>query len=423
MVLAPRSIAQPASWESLVEQAEKTRVRTRLSETRDLLLAARLEAGELRDDDPRRARLSFALGTVYQDLGETLKAAPLLEDARRIWEQLGVEDARYLMSLNYLASGMIERQRLAEAQQLLDRALQTGLRVLGEKHQVIAAILNILGGLYLDQGNAPKAEQSLTTAVAILRSLNSPPETLGTSLRGLAHVHWLRGDAATARRLFAESEVVTRALGEDSLTYGLAAAGLGNFLVIDGDPARAQPLLNKALHIHQSLLGPNHRDLVPILEGLSALASSEGKKTLARQHLERARDIVNKVYGSASSHHARVEEATGWLLFNDGKLAQAQALIQHSNETLRRLYGETHYTVASSFLTLALVLERQNRRDEADVAFQRSITGFEATLGENHVLVARAMKHYATFLKRSDRVKAHTLEHRAETILSGQRSR
>ena len=75
MVLAPRSIAQPASWESLVEQAEKTRVRTPLSETRDLLLAARLEAGELRDDDPRRARLSFALGTVYQDLGETLKAA------------------------------------------------------------------------------------------------------------------------------------------------------------------------------------------------------------------------------------------------------------------------------------------------------------------------------------------------------------
>jgi tetratricopeptide (TPR) repeat protein len=141
-------------------------------------------------------------------------AVPLLEDARRIWDKLGIEDVYSLSNLNYLGQALFEQQRPTEAERVLQSALQTGRRVLGARHKIIASVLDSLGTLYFVQGRIVEAEQSLTEAVELLRGNVASLRTLAGSLRVLGQVRLLQGRADLARQLFVEAEVLTRILGE-----------------------------------------------------------------------------------------------------------------------------------------------------------------------------------------------------------------
>ena len=409
--------AQPA-WENQLDRAERQFLRMRPSDARDLFLDVQRQAGQLPAGDLRRARLSVLLASTYADMGDHSRAIPLLEDSRRIWETAGIEDLRYLATLNLLASSLFNSNRPAEAWRAVENALSTGRRVLGQRHHIIGVLLTTAGTLHLLEGNVAKAQEALAGAVEVLRMEASPDPELATALRGLGGVHLLQGQMARARHFFTEAEVISRALGTETLYYAVALSNLGTFLVCDGDPARAQPLLMKALQIYDSMFGPDSGDAAPVLSGLAAVAAADRKFSLAAQYLDRALAVSRKAHGPESPQAAEVEYMTGWLLLQQGKPQEAQAPLEHANELFRRSYGEVHYKVADSFLLLGQTYDRQNRQSDAESAYRESIGGFERALGAKHAKVAEAMKYFAKTLKKTDKAEARLLERRSRSILA-----
>jgi tetratricopeptide (TPR) repeat protein len=413
--------AQPAftgATDELVDQAANALRLGHALEARQLLLTAWRQADSIGKDDPSRARLEFALGSVYQELGDSRMAVPLLEDARRIWEKLGIEDVHSLGNLNFLGQVLFELQRPAEAERVLQSALQTARRVLGGRHEIVASVLDNLGTLYFVQGRIVEAERLLTEAVEMLRGEAPALRILASCLRVLAEVRLLQGRTGSARELFVEAEVLTSTLGEKSIYHAVSLSTLGNFYLLDGDAARAQPLLKKALRIYEAEVGPAHPDLVSVWGGLAEIALRDRKFLLAMQYLDRSRELTRKTYGPESPQLAVVEELMGRTLIYQGRLAQAQTLIEHSNGLLRRSYGKTHYRVANSYFLLGRVYAGQNRRDDAEHAYRRAIELFEQTLGEGHPKVAEALQHYASLLKKTDKKQARMVEQRSKAILS-----
>ncbi len=409
------------SWEELVDQAGHAQFLGHALEAKQLLLIAWRQADAIGKDDPRRARLALSLGSVYQVLGDSRRAAPLLEDARRIWEKLGIEDVYSLSNLNCLGQALFELQRPAEAERVLKYALQTGRRVLGGRHEIIASVLDNLGGIYFVQGRIVEAEQSLTEAVEMVRGDGAAVRTLAASLRALAEVRVLQGLAGSARQLFVEAEVLTRTLGEESIHHAVSLSTLGNFYLSDGDAARAQPLLKHALRIYESEVGPAHPDLVSLWVGLAEIAFLDRKFPLAMKYLDQSRELARKVYGPEGPQLAVVEGLMGRTLIYQGKLDLAQTLIEHANGALRRSYGETHYQVANTYCLLGQVYARQNRREEAEYAYRRAIALFEQTLGERHAKVAEALQSYASFLRSTDKKQARLVEQRSKAILASRK--
>src|SRR5262249_8765127 len=152
VVTLEAACCEAQSWEESVDQAERARRLGHALEAKQLLLTAWRQADAIGKDDAHRARLESSLGIVYQVLGGRRMAAPLLEDARRIYEKQGIEDVHSLDNLNGLGQALFELQRTAEAERVLVYALQIGRRVFGGSHEAIAAVLETLGTLYFVQG-------------------------------------------------------------------------------------------------------------------------------------------------------------------------------------------------------------------------------------------------------------------------------
>ena len=120
-----------------MDQAEHAQLLGHALEAKQLLLTAWRQADAIGKDDTRRAQLQLLLGSVYQELGDSRMAAPLLGDARRIWEKLGIVDAFSVSNLNCLGQALFELQRPPEAVRVLEYALQTGRRVLGGRRLIV----------------------------------------------------------------------------------------------------------------------------------------------------------------------------------------------------------------------------------------------------------------------------------------------
>jgi tetratricopeptide (TPR) repeat protein len=66
-----------------------------------------------------------------------------------------------------------------------------------------------------------------------------------------------------------------------------------------GDYAAARPLYERALHIHEQTLGPNHPDTANSLWWLGTLLDRDGDHAGARERLRRAAAIFARALGEA----------------------------------------------------------------------------------------------------------------------------
>jgi tetratricopeptide (TPR) repeat protein len=419
-VFLVRTAQAQTTFESLMEQAERQYASATPREARDLFLAVQRQVGPLPPGDLRRGRLALFLGSADQDLGDYQNAIALLGEARQIWEAAGVEDDRYLRTLQLLASALAESNHLPEAWPILDRALSTARRVPGPRNDAtIGGLLATSGSFHLRAGDVIKAKAALVEAEELLRHTWPPPPAFATTLRGIGLVHMLEGQMGRARQFFTEAEAASRAMGEDSLYYAIALANLGNFYVADGDPARAQPLLVKALHIYESMVGPDCAEITPVAAGLALVAIADRRFGPAERYLDRAADISIRSSGTESVQLAEVWYVTGWLRLKQRNPVQAQRFLEQANGIFRKVYGEAHYKVADCFLFLGEAYAQQNQQALAEDAYRQSILRFERLLGTRHPKLAEVLQQYARVLKKTDKAGARILERRASSILRG----
>ena len=131
--------------------------------------ATRLQK-ELAGQPELQAEILTVIGRVYQRLGLTDKAQPLLEQALALGRQaVGPEHVRVAQSLNDLGVLLDEKGDYEAAAAALERSLDMRRRLLGSDHKDVAITLVELGRVYVDLGQRDRAEPLLREALAIRR--------------------------------------------------------------------------------------------------------------------------------------------------------------------------------------------------------------------------------------------------------------
>jgi serine/threonine-protein kinase len=162
----------------------------------EVLERAANDVGSRFEDRPEvQAALRTTIGQSYRALGMLGPAGAQLEKALALREaQRGPEHRETVESLNELGVLRIMQGDLLAAEELLERALDSGRRRWGESDELMLLILHSMAWLRNAQGRLPEAEM-------ILRQLlNTQRQTLGEmhpNTKG-RRVHFLRGPRAGA---------------------------------------------------------------------------------------------------------------------------------------------------------------------------------------------------------------------------------
>jgi eukaryotic-like serine/threonine-protein kinase len=294
----------------LFKVADPSEARGRTLTAREILAnGAREMEQSLRAQPEVRARLQTTIGTVYTNLGLYDEALPLLQRALETRKRLlGNDDADTLLTTNQLANVLWFQGKLAEAEPMYTEVSLRRRRVLGAEH----------------------------------------PDTLRADF-DLASVFGLRERWGEAEQLMKKTlEVQSRVLGAD---HPDTLASLGNLQYLyyhQNRYAEAGHIAARVLERERRILGPDHPE------------------TLVSAH------------NLATIHH------------KSGRLDEAEKMLQEVIGGMRRVLGDAHPRTCRSLAALASLYVDQKRFGDAEAPAVAAYQGFARTMGRDHDLTKSA---------------------------------
>ncbi len=348
-------------------------VRSRYPEAEPLLMCALSIRQQLFGDmHPDTAQSLYNLAVFYRYRGKLKEAEPLAMRALSICEQLfGDMHPDTAQSLHNLALLSRDLGKYAEAEPLFARTLSIREQLFGDMHLHTVESLDDLALLSRYRGKLKEAELLSTRALSISEQLfrKANPST-GASLHNLANLY-----------------------------IAASLHNLANLYRDQGKYAEAEPLLTRALSIHEQLLGDMHHSTATSLNHLATLYRDLGKYTEAESLYKRALSIREQLFGDMHLH--TVESLNGLALLSryQGKLKEAELLSTRALSIREQMLGPLHPTVAQSLNNLANFYRDQGRYTEAEPLFTRALSIREQMLGPLHPNIAQILNNLANFIE------------------------
>ena len=241
-----------------------------------------------------------------------------------------------------------DQGKLAEAEQMYQRALQGTEKALGAEHMSTLSTVNNLGILYRDQGKLAEAEQMYQRA--------------------------LQG--------------IEKALGAEHTSTLDTVNNLGILYQSQGKLADAEQMYQRALQGKEKALGAEHTSTLDTVNNLGALYQDQGKLAEAEQMYQRALQGREKALGAEHMSTLSTVNNLGTLYQNQGKLAEAEQMYQRALQGYEKALGaENATTFIPAFKTisnLGSLFERQSDLVKARIMYSKALVGYEKVFGPDH---------------------------------------
>jgi tetratricopeptide (TPR) repeat protein len=254
-------------------------------------------------------------------------------------------------------------------------------------------------GLFVDQGKYAQAQPLLEHALEILRRLltDEHPDT-ATSYNNVAYVLEGQGRYSQAQPLHEKAlEIRRRLLTDEHPETAQSYSNLAMNLNYQGKYARAQPLLEQALDIRRRLLTDDHPDTAIGYNNVAYNLNSQGKFAQAQPLFEKALEIRRRLLTDYDPLTAGSYSGLAYVLNGQGKYAQAQPLFEKSLEIRRRLFAD-HPDTAKSYGNLGLNLHAQRNYAQAQPLFEKALEIFCRLLADDHPDTATGYNNLAVNL-------------------------
>ncbi len=359
----------------------------RLAAERDRALAEERESAQVVDF----LRQLFENADPGRSRGEEITARELLDQgAERI--AAGLEDQPQvqaelmdLMGTIYTTLGLYE-----PAGELLEAALATRRRLLGDEHLQVAGSLHHHGLWLRETGEYERGEQELRRALAMREKLlgHAHPQ-VAESLTALADLLFDRGDYAAAEVLFRRALAIRRdAHGPRHPDVATSLNDLGATLYALGDAESAEPLLRDALKLRAGLYGDRHPTVATTLSALAAVRLARRDSEEAERLYRRSLEIWRQLYGREHPKVAHALNNLGELKRRQGAYDEAETLLREALEITRITQGEEHPAFAQHLANLADTLRRRGDVESAEPLYRRALEVALATLPDDDRVVA-----------------------------------
>ena len=298
------------------------------------------------------------LGSLYINQGKLAEAEQMYERALQGKEQtLGAEHTSTLDTVNNLGNLYFDQDQLLKAKQMYERALQGKEQALGAKHTSTLNTVNNLGTLYANQGQLVKAEQMYK------RALQGTEQALGTK-----HTSTL--------------DIVNN---------------LGALYFDQGKLVKAEQMYKRALQGKEQALGAEHTSTLDIVNNLGNLYFDQDQLVKAKHMYERALQGKEQALGAEHTSTLDTVNNLGVLYANQGKLAKAEQMYERALKGYKKAVGienvMTYLPALNTIWNLGDLFKRQGDFLKARIIYSKALVGFEKVVGPDD--------------SRSQKVRAH----------------
>jgi serine/threonine-protein kinase len=286
----------------------------------------------------------------------------------------------------YLSLGQADR-----AYEIISRALASRRRSGRADDTQVAETYNLMADALLGLTRYAAADSAARHAYELqVRVLG--PEHLGTSetLHKMGAIAIYRGDLAAAERYHrAAMRVRERALGgEDSLT-AISHLAIGATMRKRGDFAGAEAEFRRAWAIFESRLGPDHPDVAEAIVHVAYLLDESRHDYAGAEPLyRRVLDIRRRAFGDGSLMVANTMNDLADLSSRRGEHVQAVALARQGFAIIERSFESSHPNVTTGMAFVAYTLQKAGQLAEAESLLRRSVDLERRARGNNHARLA-----------------------------------
>lgn len=234
------------------------------------------------------------------------QAIALMQDVLQQTETtLGSKHPETATALNSLALLLKDKGDIREAKSLLERSLSIREEALDADDPNVASSQESLGSLLTNLGDFGRARPLLERALEIREEAFGPehPET-ARILNNLAFLLGKQGDDERAIVMYERALAISEKEQKD-IPIAAILNNLGELLIAK-DRKRAKHYLERAMTMNERLLGALHPDVAMSHNNLGLLLQWEGNLTEARDHYEKALQIIELRMGP---DHLRVGTA------------------------------------------------------------------------------------------------------------------
>ncbi len=169
----------------------------------------------------------------------------------------------------------------------------------------------------------------------------------------------------------------------------------GWYLRERGRYTEAEGLLEQALAIGESALGPEHPEVAASLNRLGSTRWDQGRYAEAQAIHERALAIRERALGSDHPDVAQSLQNLGHTHWEQGRYAEAQPLYERALLICERALGRDHPAVANALEGLGNAHYSQGWYDTAMPLYERSLAIRERALGSDDPHVAHSLNNIA----------------------------
>jgi tetratricopeptide (TPR) repeat protein/transcriptional regulator with XRE-family HTH domain len=176
------------------------------------------------------------------------------------------------------------------------------------------------------------------------------------------------------------------------------AISLNELAILYGQQGKykeAEPLFQRALHIREQQLGPEHLQVATSLNSLAILYKDQGKYAEAEPLFQRAIAINERQSGPEHSQIAYPLQGLAELYRVQGKYREAEPLFQQALRIREQQLGPEHPLVAFPLNNLAILYAQQGKYAEAEPLFQQALRIREQQLGPEHPLIISPLNNLA----------------------------
>ncbi|MGH4023986.1 MAG: FxSxx-COOH system tetratricopeptide repeat protein [Pseudonocardiaceae bacterium] len=165
-----------------------------------------------------------------------------------------------------------------------------------------------------------------------------------------------------------------------------------------GQWTAAQPLLERALHIRENHYGADHYRVADTLTWLGDVLANLGEPAPAQPMLERALRIHEATYGLTHPLITTPLNMLGWALLSLGAPAAAQTLFDRALHIRESVYGPLHPWTATCMNNLGAALAELGEPAAARPLLERALDIRETTYGPDDHTVAMTLNHLGRVL-------------------------
>jgi non-specific serine/threonine protein kinase/serine/threonine-protein kinase len=329
----------------------------------------------------------FRLSSPSQSRGNKVTVREILDKAAKNVAEGLAKDPELQVQMMLVMGTVYENLGLStEAEPLLSRAVQIGRRDIGSESRTTLRAMSTLAGTLFRESRSTEAERLARETWDLQRRVlgTQDPDTLTTMDLVAAAATLRHGYSAEAEQLYRQLlEARRRVLGENDLNTLRAMVNLGNVLADGGRYVEAADLEQKALEAQRRVLGPDHPDTartMRIMANVFYLQSRYGEA----ENIERdAFDVQRRVLGP--DHPVTLEAAIflALLLCKEQKYTEAGELRREIVDIEQRVRWREHATSAGLYKMASLEGLLGNRPEAISLLRSALDRGLQASAALN----------------------------------------